>query len=215
MRRATSRHLEEVGSGPVCAQHDAQHAGFIGRLEHHRTGAVTKEHARGAVGEIDVARESVGTGDEHAARPAGLDGGYPCLEREDEAGTRGVDVVRRAREAEQRLCKTCGGREDHIGARGAHDEQIDVSGGDAGISERPCGGPNSKMRRCLTFRDDPSLPDAGTRHDPLIRGLDHLLEFLVGEYALRQVRSDADDAGACIHGLMVSSADGAGVRVSE
>ena len=68
------------------------------------------------------------------------------------------------------------------------------SGGDAGRLERaPCGDFRQVDRRFVLRRDVAAL-DAGTGADPLIGGVDHFLEIVIGHDPIGQARAGAADA---------------------
>ena len=53
-----------------------------------------------------------------------------------------------------------------------------------------------EIRRRDAGIDDVALADAGALHDPLVAGVDHLLEVGVGQHARRHVGREAGDARA-------------------
>src|SRR4029453_18975845 len=63
----------------------SQDAGRVGRLEHHRTRAVTEQHAGGAVIEVEDARKHFRADHQRLAGGAGLDHGIGNGERVNEA----------------------------------------------------------------------------------------------------------------------------------
>ncbi len=70
---------------------------------------------------------------------------------------------------------------------------------DTRILERATCRCRSESRRGLALSGDAALPDARPRGDPLVGGVDHRLEVVVGEHLLRQIGADPGDRGVC-HG---------------
>ena len=58
-------------------------------------------------------------------------------------------------------------------------------GVEAGVLERGEPGLVREVARRFVVRGDVAMLDAGATPDPLVRGLDHLLEIRVGEDAFR------------------------------
>ena len=98
-------------------------------------------------------------------------------ERREEAHAGGVDVVAAGvARAEPVLHQRCRRREEPVRRRGADDDQVDVLGVHAGVFERHARGVSAEAARGLVRRGDVPLDDARAVADPLVGGLDELLE---------------------------------------
>ena len=86
-----------------------------------------------------------------------------------------------------------GGREKHVGSDRGDDDGIDVAGGQAALSERLLGRLNRKVTRGYASFHDVALADADAAQNPIIRGVDHLLEVGVGKKAGRHVGAEGTD----------------------
>src|SRR6185369_2405285 len=76
-------------------------------------------------------------------------------------------------------------RKHHVGRRRADDEEIDVRGGETRLRDRLERGLLREVGRGNAWIDDVALADAGALLDPLVAGLDHLLEVAVRQHAWR------------------------------
>ena len=95
--------------------------------EHHRAGAVTKQHAGAAVIPVEHSREGLGANHQRGLGRAGLDEFLRHAERVDEPGASGIDVKGRAFLDPQAILQQAGSAgEDHIRRGGADDDQIDL-----------------------------------------------------------------------------------------
>lgn len=83
-----------------------------------------------------------------------------------------------------------------IGRGGRDDDQIDLGGVHAGVSERSLCRLQGQHRGRLVIGRDMALADAGALHDPLIGRVDALCQLGVGDDALRQIGAAAAQNGA-------------------
>src|SRR5690606_20428450 len=72
--------------------------------------------------------------------------------------------------------------------------QVDLVGRDARGLDRPQRGLVGQVAGGLPFGGHPALADAGTRTDPLVAGVDHLGQVVIGDHLLRQVAAGSGDA---------------------
>jgi len=81
-----------------------------------------------------------------------------------------------------------GGRRPWIVAadRAEHD-QVDLFGSDACHIQSTLRRPGRQVRSIFAIGSDVPLADPGPRHDPLVRGIDKLLEVLIGQGFFRNV----------------------------
>jgi len=92
------------------------------------------------------------------------------------------------------LQQTRGRGKNEIRRRRAEHDQIEIGGFYAGRVERVRRRIKGQIARRLAVGGDASLADAGARNDPLVTGLDALLEILVGDDLFRQIAAGAEDA---------------------
>src|SRR6185503_15381782 len=76
------------------------------------------------------------------------------------------------------------------------DEEVDRVRGEAGVLDRGGTRLDGEAGGRLAARGDPTLTDAGALDDPLVRGVDALLELGVGEPLLGEGGAPSCDAGA-------------------
>ena len=93
------------------------------------------------------------------------------------------------------LLQQAGGAGKHlVGGGGGDHNQINFAGAQVGrfdgFARRLLGEVDGEF----IIRRNPALADAGARLDPLLGGVDHGFEFLVGEDFVGQVSARADDS---------------------
>ena len=84
--------------------------------------------------------------------------------------------------------------EDQIRRGRAEGDEVDILGRQAGGLQGAPRGLLGQIHRGLAVGGDVAALDAGARADPLIGRVDLLLEFAIGDDALRQIRAGAADA---------------------
>ena len=125
-----------------------------------------------------------------------------------ESAARGVQLERTAPQPESVLHDR-GVAPLTIGCGGGHDEGVDLV--DAGPRECSSSGTHRHVDRGAV---DVSFADAGSLDDPLVAGVEHLLEIVVGEHPLGQIGAPTDDLGPADsggdarHQLVLSQATG-------
>src|SRR5439155_24320269 len=72
------------------------------------------------------------------------------------------------------------------GGAGRHDDQVDVGGGEPGVGQCLTGGGGRHVRDRVGVRDPPG-DDADPVADPLVVGVDHVRQVVVGQHAGRLV----------------------------
>jgi hypothetical protein len=85
-------------------------------------------------------------------------------------------------------------RKDEIGCRRAEHDQVDLARPGARRLERVRRGVKREIAGRLAVGRAAALADAGARGDPLVGGIDDLLEIGVGDDLLRQIAAGAGDA---------------------
>ena len=188
----------------------ADDARLVRRRQHDRAGAVAEQHAGAAVGPVDEARQAFDADHERALRLAEADVLVGDRERVDETAAGGLERERRAAvDVEALLQQRAGVREDQVGRGRADDDEVDVGRRHAGGLQRAsCRVLGQRGTRFVRGRDVAPL-DAGARADPLVGGVDRLLEILVREDLFRQVAAGAGDARIAVHGGGRRPRDGA------
>ncbi len=113
-----ARHTQDADMPAVGMQIGRQDAGRVAGGQHHRAGAVAKEHAGAAIVEVEDAREDLGTDDQRAPGRAGADHRVGNGQRIDEARAHRLHVEGRAAVHAQLVLHDAGrGREDHVRRR--------------------------------------------------------------------------------------------------
>jgi hypothetical protein len=159
------------------------HRVALGRSEHDRTGAVAEQHAGRAIGVVENARHHVGTDDERVFDRTGGDELATDGERIGEGRTRGADVeAPGVRGADLVLQQARRAREEHVGRDRADDDELDVARRQAGAPDRLEGGLLGQIGGADAGIDDVALADPGALQDPLVGGVDHLLEIVIGQH---------------------------------
>src|SRR5690606_1250918 len=82
----------------------------------------------------------------------------------------------------------------HVRGGGADHDQVDLLGQDAGRLDRLQRGLVAQVAGGLPFGGHPALADTSTRTDPLVAGIDHLGQVVIGNHLLRQVAAGSGDA---------------------
>src|SRR4029079_19154270 len=155
--------------------------------------AVAEEDARAPVLRIGHARERLAPDDEHVVEVAGGQQRRAHDELVDEPGAAGVEVEGPAPHAEAVAHERAGVGDQLLGGRGGDDEEIDGVGGESGVLDRSGAGLDGQGRGRLTRTGDPPLADAGALDDPLVAGVDALLEVGVGEALVGKRRAPSCD----------------------
>ena len=86
-----------------------------------------------------------------------------------------------------------GGGEQVVGRDRADDDGVDSGGVHAALRQGALGGCHRHVGGGHIRVRDMALADAGPLQDPLVVGLDHLLEVLIGEEARRRVAPQRAD----------------------
>ena len=88
-----------------------------------------------------------------------------------------------------------GGGEEVVRRDRADDDGVELGRRHAALGEGAFGGLNGHVGSGHLGPHDMALADSGAIHDPLVVGLDHLFEVLVGEHARRSVAPQRADFG--------------------
>lgn len=164
-------------------QHGAD-AGLFAGLDHGRAGAVAGQHAGGAVAPVGDLGHLVGADDQGAGGGAGADRVVGGGQGVGEAGADDVDVHDGGAAAHAQLGRDTGG---HVGGtvdRGGrgHEDEVDVVGGESGVREGLARGLEGQLVDRLLGSRHVARLDADPGSDPLVVGVDHGREVLVGDH---------------------------------
>jgi len=80
------------------------------------------------------------------------------------------------------LHNTAGGRETHIARHGGHGNQIDIQGRNAGLGEGALSRFGAEIGGVAPLLDNVTLGDACALANPLVTGVNHLFQVLVGQH---------------------------------
>ena len=153
----------------VCVQISGQDAGGVRRFQHDRPGAITKQHAGGAVSKVKNARKHFGTNDQRFPGRAGLDHGVGNRERINEPAAHGLHVKCRASIGPQLVLQNAGRRgKHHVRRRGGHDDQIDICSRQASCLQRCARGLQTQITAANLGRGKMTRPNSGTTNNPFI-----------------------------------------------
>src|SRR5688572_604110 len=200
--RAAARHADEVGVVAV-RLHDASEDAVVAlrRLEDDGAGAVAEEDARRAVGPVHDAREDLSADDEDVLRLARLDEAVGEVKAVEETGARRRQVRRRRlRRAEVALDEARGRRKERVARDRPDEDHVEVFRGHVRALQRELRRLRAQVGELLPLRDDVALLDPGPRRDPLVRGVDELLQVGVRQELFRHGGAGADDSGP-VHAL--------------
>ena len=186
-------HAEDAHMAAIGVQVGGEDAGLLGRLQHHGAGAVTEQHAGGAILPVENARERLGADQQCARKGTGPQQAVDGRDTVDKAGADRLQIeCGTPVDAESRLHAHRTRGKGIVGGRGRKHDQIDRLRVHAGRSERGARRVGRHVRRHLAFRGDVPLANAGSLHDPIVGGVDHLRQLGVGEQPARQIAAAAE-----------------------
>ena len=164
-------------------------------LQNCRARTVAEQHAGVAICPIDDGRKFFRADDQHRFVGARHDELLADFQRVNESRASRFDVeCGGALGADLVLNQTGRGRERHVGRDGGHDDQINLLGGDSGLSPSPAGRPRRPRSEVNSFSAAmwrSLMPGAGG--DPFVGGIDDLLQVGVGQHLGRNVGADASN----------------------
>ncbi|MNV67846.1 hypothetical protein D3C71_1606600 [compost metagenome] len=115
-------------------------------------------------------------------------------QREHEARTGRVDVEGGATaRTELGLDQARGGRENQVRRGGTHHDHVELRSVDTGRFKRTYRGVVAEVAGGLAFGRNVPFADTRARLNPLIAGVDHFLQILVGQHFFRQITTGARD----------------------
>ena len=198
---ATARDAEEIDAVAIGTELGAEEpdVGLGGGAHHDGAGAITKEHAGGAVFPIDDGGEFFGPDHEGVTVTTGADHRTRGVESVDKAGARGVEIETRGRgrEPEFMLNDARGGGHGEIGRDGRNDQQVDISELEFGVGDGETCGVHGHVGGRFAGRGDVAFADAAAGANPLVGRLNGESEFGVGEDASGGVRTGAENNRGC------------------
>ncbi len=172
-----------------------ENARRVARFQHHRAGAVAKQHAGAAIVPVEDARIHFGGDHQHILILLRAQEQIGGRERVNKTAAYRLHVERRAvLDAELGLQDARRAREYHVRRGRCDDDEPDVLRGYACRLNRLAAGVERKITCALIVRRDVALTDAGAREYPLVGGRDDFFEVAIGEHFGRQITAGADDA---------------------
>ena len=166
------------------------------RFHEHRAGAVAEERVGLDVVRVQHAAVGVAADDERPVAQAGLHIRRSGDERVHEAGAGGLNLDRRADQAEPVLHEARGRGERHVRREGAENEQVAVLRGLAGLGEEVVGGFDAQIGSGLVGGRVAAFQDAGALDDPVGVEAEAGVEVVVADDHVRDVLAGADDPDA-------------------
>jgi hypothetical protein len=155
-------------------------------------GAAAEQYASRPILVVDDARHHVGAHDQRVLVGSARNHVHPRRQRIEEARTSGAQIESpRVVRTDLVLQQAGGARKDRVRCRGPHDDEPDISRGEAGLSNRPFCGLFRQVGRGRARVYDVSFADAGALQNPFVAGIDELFEIGVRERARRHVRREA------------------------
>src|SRR5580700_2306609 len=195
------RDVDLVGHVARAAPHhgpDTRLVGVAHRADDHGAGAVGKDDAGGPVGPVDPLGKFLGADYQHVAGGPGAHRVAGAGQRIAEAGARGVQVIGAGRvDAEPAGHRRRGVRDRRLGGAGGDDHQVDVLGGQAAGGQRLAARVDRHVGDGLVRARDPAAGDADPAADPLVIGIHHGGDLVVGHDPGRLVTAKCQDSGAC------------------
>ena len=191
--RTAGLHVELQLAGTVGTQHRIDDAQTLGiGLQQHGSGTVAEERAGGTVGVVDDRRHLVGADDDDLLGSAGLDELGAGRKREEEARAGGRNVVGESVLASGLVGDEVARRgEEHVGRDGGADDDVDLHGIDAGLVQQVHHGPGAHVGGADALAlEDMARTDTGMGDDPLVVGIDHPAQFVVGKQVVGQILAD-------------------------
>jgi len=124
----------------------------------------------------------------------------PGLQRVDESRTaaRNVESPRVLR-ADLVLHQAGGGGEHHVGRDGADDDDFQFVRPDAARRQALLRRFHAHVARAQALGKHVTLANASAGEDPLVGGVDHLFQVLIGEHLGRNICAEGRDLGATAH----------------
>ena len=119
---------------------------------------------------------------------------HACLKCVDKSGAGGGNVKSPSAFASDFvLDKARGGRKEHVRSDSCHYDSFNLSGRDAPFLQELLDGFRGEVRSGDAFIDDVTLTYAGTLQDPVISGVNHFFQVLIGQQARRQKSPQSSD----------------------
>src|SRR4051812_8017401 len=190
-------HRHEAGAGDdldrvvlvaVAAPDHRADARFVGCADDGRAGPVGEDHRGGAVGHVGDVGQPLDADDEGVADVAGADRVVGQAEGVAEAGAAGVEVEGAGALDAEPVADLRADARDRVpeaGARG--DDHVDLVGVQTAGRDRLATGGHGHLDEGLVLAGPPPFGDAHAGLDPLVVGLHHLCELVVGHTAARPV----------------------------
>jgi len=181
--------------GAVGMQMGRDHTRLLRTREDHGTGAVAPEDAVTAVGVVGDARKGFGAHHQDVSALAAADELIRCGQGKHEPAADGLQIEgRTATHAQLGLQQACGAGKNLVRGGGGDQNHVQIGRAQTGGIERLARGVQRQIRGRLAGCRDVPNPDPGAIEDPLVGGIDHLLQIGIGQQALRQVASGTRDA---------------------
>src|SRR5215212_2963969 len=163
-------------------------------VEYDRPCAITEEDGRRAVPRVDDGAHGVRADEQDPASRAGVEQRGSDRGSVGEPGARRRQVhCARAWGADLLPDQACYRGHGFGSGRGAADDQVDRSTFYPGVLECFLGRLHRERRGVLSFRDEVSRLYPRPRRDPLVRGIEHVLQVTVGNDPAPEGPADADD----------------------
>src|SRR6266851_6271667 len=183
------------------------------RAKHRRTGAVTEDDRRPAVGVVEHARQHLGADHQHVVGALGGDVRVRDRQAVHEAGARRERVPGHSTGSAELVLDPAGhGWKWTVGRRGADQDHVEVCRRDAGGVKRGARGLGRDLKRGRTRLRDVPLVDARALGDPLVGGVHHLFEVEVRDDLVWRVNAHSGDGARPALGFERAQRDGAGTR---
>ena len=192
--------LQEVLVGAIGADVGGDDPRFLAGAQDHRPGAIGEQDAGGTILPVEEAGHGVRPDDQGAFGAAGADELIGDAQGIDEARADRLDIEGGdALNPQPRLDDAGRAGKDLVRGRGGEDDEIDLPGLHPGRGHRGLGRRHSQVGAALALGDHVPLADASAAEDPLVRGVDDLLQVLVGDDPLGQITAGAQNAGIEFH----------------
>ena len=197
-----ARHAQNIAVCTIGVDIGREDTRLVGSLHDHSACAIAKQHAGGAVVEIENAREDFRTDHQRTLGRAAFEHGISHRQSIDEAAAHGLHIKRRATVGNTQfvLHDAGGGRKHHIGRGRGHNDQIDLAGLQIGRLQGLARGFFGQIAAVHAGIGEMARLDAGALHNPFMRRFNACLCQLGGQVVVTdaprgQIAACADDAG--------------------
>ena len=170
---------------------------ILGRLEQNGSGAIAENDADGTIGVVGHSGILVRSDHQHFLVLSRFDELYPRVQRVNEARASRRDIESPGvLDAQLVLHQACGGGIHHVGRNRPHDDQVDFLQVERMRLQQVLHCQHGHVAGRDALVRNVALPNPDALENPLVAGVDHLLEIGIGKDARRQIGAKRANFGA-------------------